>query len=93
MKVRIIFKTYDSWVGAFKQSDWKMGTHKMYVFLLPIIGFRFEWKAKNPNSTSFWYIKFWTWYWDNFGAFTIFILIMLFWAWIIDWTLVIETFK
>ena len=84
MKVRVIFKSYDSWIGAFKKSDWQMGTHKMYVFILPIIGFRFEWKAKYPHSNTFLHVKLWVWYWDNFGTLTLFILIVFLWIKIFD---------
>lgn len=84
MKVRIIFKAADSWIGAFEDTDFKPGISVLYVFLIPMIGFRFEWKSKESTSNWLMHEKLWAWYWNNFGLLTIFLSIIWAWIWVIN---------
>jgi len=51
MKVNIIFRWFDFWVGLF----WDQNIRRLYFFPLPMIGITFQFKTKCPRCDAFYW--------------------------------------
>jgi hypothetical protein len=57
MKVKLIFKTYDSWIGTFNKFE--TGRHIIYIFPVIWFGIKISYSVKSKSGPRIFVLKSW----------------------------------